>query len=224
MPEAEPSVLLQAADLTVWRGDYPLFESVSLHIAAGEILQIEGNNGAGKTTLLKVLCGLVLADEGDVSWRGESCRRNATAFHLETLYLGHKPGLKQELSAIENLRSLVGLRTVLADDSADAALDVRILAALEYLQVAERAELPCNVLSAGQRRRVALARLLLSDARLWILDEPMTALDQEGRDRVQSMMQQHLAQQGAIIYTTHQPLQGFGRRNRTLKLTGAANA
>jgi len=217
MSDATEEPLLQATDLTVWRGDDPLFESVAVQVAAGEIVQIAGNNGAGKTTLLKVLCGLILADEGEVTWRGQSCRRDASTFHLETLYLGHKPGLKQELSAIENLTSLLQLRS-----SVDpAALSSRIRDALTQLQIAERADLPCSVLSAGQRRRVALAQLLLSSARLWILDEPLTALDTAGREWVQTMMQNHLARRGAIIYTTHQPLPGFGSRTRTLTLTGA---
>ncbi len=218
MTETTAGPLLEAQSLTVWRGEQPLFESISLSLEAGEILQIEGNNGAGKTTLLKVLCGLIVADEGEVLWRGRASRRNDSSFLAETLYLGHKPGLKQELTAVENLRSLVQL----AITESTAALETRIHDALQRLQIADRADLPCRVLSAGQRRRVALARLLLTDARLWILDEPLTALDGEGRELVQQMMQDHLKRQGAIIYTTHQPLPGFGSHNKSLKLAGVS--
>ncbi len=206
--------MLRASDLTVYRGDDPLFEGVDVSVSSGQILQIQGNNGAGKTTLLKVLCGLILADDGDVYWREQLVRRDPTRFNLECLYLGHKPGLKQELSAVENLRSFASLRS----DYPSSEMDIRIHNALSRLQLGDRTDLPCNVLSAGQRRRVALARLLVSDATLWVLDEPLTALDREGCELIQTMMLQHLDSQGAIIYTTHQPLPGFGPRNLSLRL------
>lgn len=221
---SDPAPLLEARDITVYRGEDPLFENVNVSISRGQILQIQGNNGAGKTTLLKVLCGLILADEGDVFWRGELCRRDPVDFNHECLYLGHKPGLKQELTAAENLRSFASLRT---NDSA-ANLDQRVLNALTRLQLGDRTDLPCSVLSAGQRRRVALSRLLVCQATLWVLDEPLMALDREGCELIQTMMQHHLDQEGAIIYTTHQPLPGFGPRNLTLSLdqnsTGAESA
>lgn len=211
---SNPEPLLQARDLTVYRGEDPLFEGVDVAVTHGQILQIQGNNGAGKTTLLKVLCGLIIADEGDVYWRGTLCRRDPVDFNQECLYLGHKPGLKQELSAAENLRSFASLRT----DQTTTDLDYQVQNALTRLQLGDRADLPCGVLSAGQRRRVALSRLLVCPATLWVLDEPLTALDREGCELIQTMMQHHLDQQGAIIYTTHQPLPGFGPRNLTLRL------
>jgi len=205
---------LQGYGLTVYRGEEPLFENVSVQVSSGEILQIEGNNGVGKTTLLKALCGLIVADEGHVEWQGQDIRRQSTGFHEHMLFLGHKPGLKPELSAVENLRSQSRLRTRAGTE----LLDHRIHKALQRLQIGSRMSLPCAVLSAGQKRRVALARLLLEDVALWILDEPLTALDAEGRKLVHDMMLQHLDDGGTIVYTTHQPLSGFTARSRTLRL------
>lgn len=212
-PEEVP--LLQSKGLTVYRGDEPLFADIDLTLSTGEILQIEGSNGSGKTTLLRVLCALAYADEGDVFWRGKNLRQHRSEFYAETLYLGHKPGIKAELSAVENLRLYLSL----GQTSGQAVIDdATIEQALEAVQLSGREDLPCGVLSAGQQRRVALARLILTSARLWILDEPLTALDLEGRNMVQRILENHVIAGGSLLYTTHQalPVPGLNTRSMTM--------
>ena len=222
-PDSPP--LLQGQGLTVYRGDDPLFADVDLTLAAGEILQIEGSNGSGKTTLLRILCGLADADEGTILWHGRSQRSQRAEFFADTLYLGHKPGIKAGLSAIENLRLYLKLGQPAPGPA--AKFDARLIPtdenqlinnALDAVRLSGRGELPCGVLSAGQQRRVALARLLLTSAGLWILDEPLTALDIDGRQIVQGMLQDHVHAGGSLIYTTHQALPVAGLTARCLTL------
>ena len=209
MPEA--AALLQAKSLTVYRGDDALFADIGFSVAEGDWLQIEGGNGSGKTTLLRVLCGLANADEGEVLWQGTRIQSQRSEFHADLLYLGHKTGIKAELSACENL-------CLYQHSNSSAGSETAIVEALGVLGLADRADLPCGVLSAGQQRRVALARLLLSPARLWILDEPLTALDVEGRDTVQGLLEKHVSAGGALVYTTHQALPINGIATRSLRL------
>lgn len=202
--------MLVAKGITVYRGDEPLFENISLSLSAGEVLQIQGSNGSGKTTLLKVLCGLILADDGVISWHGKDIGRLRNLFREQTLYLGHKPGIKFELTPVENLRVFSAVT--------DGAVDEAIERALGKMQLSHRMHLPCSVLSAGQRRRVALARLLLGDARLWVLDEPLTALDNDGREFVVHLIESHVQAGGSCLYTTHQALPWSGIVHRSLRL------
>ena len=189
--------MLEVVDLACQRGDRLLFSGLSFSLEAGTLLHVRGHNGSGKTTLLRTLCGLLPPDAGVILWNGEQVRRLGEDFHRDTLYFGHLNGIKSDLTAIENLR-------VAAILDGDQAPEAAILDALEDMGLAGFEDLPTKVLSQGQKKRVALARLTLSRAPLWILDEPFTALDVDAVDRLQLLIAEHVAQDGLVILTTHQ--------------------
>ena len=201
--------LLEVVNLSLWRGELLLLDAINLSLAAGSVLQIQGANGSGKTTLLRLLCGLGEADEGEVRWAGQALYRVRDTFHSELLYLGHKPGVSGALTPIENLRMFCALN---ATDPA------RISNALEELALSERESLPCSLLSAGQQRRVALARLVLQPRSVWILDEPLTALDADGLMWVQSQIVAQVERGGRVVFTTHQALPLNGVENSLVTL------
>ena len=204
--------MLEISNLACSRGDHRLFSGLSFKLHFGQIMQVQGANGSGKTSLLRTLCGFITPDEGDIFWRGEKISELDEDYYAEVMYLGHLNAIKDELSALENLRISAGLSGVDLDEK-DAMI------ALRRLGLRGREMLPCKVLSQGQRRRVALARLLVSDAKLWVLDEPLTALDVGAVALVQELIAEHLAQQGMVIFTTHQPLQVAGMEMRSLSLS-----
>jgi heme exporter protein A len=185
---------------------------LNFQLNLGQIMQVQGANGSGKTSLLRTLCGFLMQDEGEIAWRGQKIRDLAEDYHGEILYLGHLNAIKDELSALENLRISAGLSGVELEQK-------EALAALRRLGLRGREMLPTKVLSQGQRRRVALARLLVSDAKLWILDEPLTALDVGAVSLIQELIAEHLARQGMVIFTTHQPLHVAGMEMRILSLS-----
>ena len=202
MSNADP--ILDARDLAVWRGERCLFRALDLRVGAGELLWVRGPNGAGKTTLLRLLAGLGLADAGRCT------RREGDAL----LYLGHLDALKRELTPRENLRAWCAVHGVAGDAG---ALD----AALGALGVAALADLPVSALSAGQRRRVALARTAQSQAPLWLLDEPTTNLDEQGQRVVASAIDAQLARGGAVVTASHLALGVRGRVTELLLEAGA---
>lgn len=204
--------MLEVSNLACSRGDHQLFSGLSFTLHQGQIMQVQGENGSGKTSLLRTLCGFLMPDEGKISWRGEDVRDLDEEYYAEMLYLGHLNAIKDELSALENLRISAGLSGVELDER-------EAMAALRRIGLRGREMLPTKVLSQGQRRRVALARLLVSDAKLWILDEPLTALDVGAVALVQELIAEHLARQGMVIFTTHQPLQVAGMEMRSLSLS-----
>ncbi|EAA1832470.1 TPA: cytochrome c biogenesis heme-transporting ATPase CcmA, partial [Salmonella enterica] len=174
----------------------------------GEWVQVTGGNGAGKTTLLRLLTGLARPDSGEVYWQGEPLRRVRDSFHRSLLWIGHQPGIKTRLTARENLHFF---------HPGDGA---RLPDALAQAGLAGFEDVPVAQLSAGQQRRVALARLWLTRAALWVLDEPFTAIDVNGVARLTRRMAAHTAQGGMVILTTHQPLPGAADTVRRLALTG----
>lgn len=191
--------MLEVSNLACSRGDHRLFSGLSFSLSAGQIMQVQGANGSGKTSLLRALCGFLMPDEGSINWRGESIRELDEEYYAEMMYLGHLNAIKDELSGLENLRISAGLSGV--ELSEKEAMD-----ALRRMGLKGREMLPTKVLSQGQRRRVALARMLVNDAKLWILDEPLAALDVGAVALIQQIIAEHLAREGMVIFTTHQPL------------------
>jgi heme exporter protein A len=190
--------VLKATNLQLWRGDRHVLRGVSFEISAGEALHVSGPNGVGKTSLLRVICGLLHAEEGAVWWNGMPTSAANSAYLGALAYLAHDTALKGDLTALENLRFSVGLKRQLADHDA--------FAVLRELGVDACAQLPCRVLSAGQRRRVALCRILLSDARLWVLDEPFTNLDAASSAHVAQALGAHVGSGGLALVAAHQGL------------------
>lgn len=204
--------MLEISKLACARGDHQLFSDLSFSLSAGELLQVQGANGSGKTTLLRTLCGFMMPVAGEIRWRGENIRNLDEEYFAEIIYLGHLNAIKDELNALENLRISAGLAGCAVDDK-------QVVAALRRMGLRGRETLPVKVLSQGQRRRVALARLLLGNFPLWILDEPLTALDVGAVGLMQELIGEHLANNGMVIYTTHQPLQVAGVTTRVLSLS-----
>jgi heme exporter protein A len=189
--------MLEVNNLECIRGDRSLFSGLGFSLETGELLHLQGHNGSGKTTLLRTLCGLIAPSEGAVNWNGKNIRRQREEFAAEMLFLGHLNGLKDDLTAVENLRILCQL------DGLDAG-DEELWQVLDKMGLYGFEDLPVRVLSQGQKRRVSLARLLLSKSPLWLLDEPFTALDKAAVDFLQTVIADHIKQGGLVILTTHQ--------------------
>ena len=191
--------MFEVKDLACSRGNKPLFEAVSFSLKPGQALHLEGDNGVGKTSLLRMVCGLSPADAGEVRWQGQPVQADPSAFRTALFYLGHNLSLKEELSALENLQAdaAVAGRTLTQEQA---------LVALARLGLRGREHLPLRVMSQGQKRRTALARLLASQAPLWVLDEPFVALDAKAVDGLRSVLAGHVAQGGMVLFTSHQPI------------------
>lgn len=211
---ADQGTLLAVEHVTVWRGDNLLLDDVCFALNAGQVLQVRGANGSGKTTLLRIVCGVGFSDEGLIKWRGDRIDKNADQFNAELLYLGHKPGIKAALTPVENLQIFCTLSGI----DFSSATDDAIRAALAQLALLPQAHLACRHLSAGQQRRVSLARLVLQPAKLWVLDEPLTSLDSAGLTWVENHISQHVASGGAVLLTTHAPLNIDGVTVASLEL------
>ena len=200
--------MLEARELLCERDERTLFSGLSFTLNAGEWVQITGSNGAGKTTLLRLLTGLSRPDAGEVLWQGQPLHQVRDSYHQNLLWIGHQPGIKTRLTALENLHFY--------HRDGDTA---QCLEALAQAGLAGFEAIPVNHLSAGQQRRVALARLWLTRATLWILDEPFTAIDVNGVDRLTQRMAQHTEQGGIVILTPPQPLNVSESNIRRISLT-----
>lgn len=190
--------LLEARAISCERERRVLFRDLNLDIKAGELVQIEGANGTGKTTLLRVLTGLSQAYQGEVRWCGEPINKVWFDYQTNMQYLGHAAGIKAALTPEENLRWYAGLAGHLLDDN--------LWSVLAQVGLRGYEDVPCYTLSAGQQRRVNLARLYLLPAKLWILDEPFTAIDKSGVAAIEALMSAQVAKGGAVLVTTHQDL------------------
>ena len=190
--------MLEAVDLECMRGDRLLFRGIDLSLQPGQLLRVAGANGSGKTSLLRILCGLLQPTGGEVRWNGMPVARQREEFCANLVFTGHLNGLKDDLTALENLSVAAALAGVRVD--ARGARD-----GLARFGVAHCADLPAKYLSQGQRRRVALARLALSaTVPLWILDEPFSALDAGAVIELELLLAAHLAAAGMVVLTTHQ--------------------
>jgi heme exporter protein A len=195
MPDSTPS-LLTTDKLECTRDDRLLFSGLSFQLGVGEVLQVEGPNGSGKTSLLRILSGLRRADSGSVKWQHKDILQARDDYYANMVYIGHLPCIKNDLTTLENIRVLLDTRSqAVAADQVELALSRVGLAGFE--------DVTGKALSSGQRRRVLLAFLLLADALLWILDEPLTALDVKGVDLMESMILEHRDNGGSVIFTTH---------------------
>ncbi|MDQ2070751.1 cytochrome c biogenesis heme-transporting ATPase CcmA [Natronospira bacteriovora] len=189
---------LSASDLEIWRGETLLLNGFSCHVDAGELVWLRGPNGAGKTTLMRILLGLSHPEAGQISWCGRDIREARADFLADAAWCGHQPGLRPELTPHENLAAWLPL--------CGRPSGRRIEEALALVGLGDRQAQPCHSLSAGQVRRAGLARLLLSEARLWCLDEPLTSLDAEGQTLVARLLADHCRQGGAALVSSHQAL------------------
>ncbi|BBL69494.1 cytochrome c biogenesis heme-transporting ATPase CcmA [Methylogaea oryzae] len=194
-----PPAQLLVDNLECQRGDRVLFSGLNFQVEAGQLLLVEGENGAGKTSLLRLLCGLSRPAAGEVRWRGENIARHRAQFHNDMAYFGHHGGVKLELTALENLVAASALRRHVTVIEMEEALYQVGLGGFE--------DIPGRRLSAGQKQRLALARLLLSQATLWIMDEPFTALDVDGIALVGGLLERHAANGGLAVLTSHQPVE-----------------
>ena len=203
--------MLEAIDLAARRGYTRLFSSLSFNVEPGCALFITGANGTGKTTLLRILAGLGAPFAGTVRWRGVDVAPFAQSLREDVVYGGHLPALKDELSAEENLATLVALM-------GETVVPANLRDALASVSLDRQAGLPARALSQGQRRRLGLARLTLTHRPLWLLDEPATALDMAGIALLKRLLTGHLERGGCALVATHQPLELPAAHVRALAL------
>ncbi|WP_203344694.1 cytochrome c biogenesis heme-transporting ATPase CcmA [Vibrio fluvialis] len=206
--------MLEVKNLTAIRDERVLFEGLSFTIQSGELVQIEGRNGTGKTTLLRIVTGLGDRDDGEIHWNNVNIEADRDSYHQELLFLGHQTGVKRELTALENLRFYQAVH-------AAGMQEEELYQALTQVGLAGREDVPVAQLSAGQQRRVALARLWLSRQKLWILDEPLTAIDKQGVKVLEALFLQHAEQGGIVVLTTHQDMFADNPKLRKIKLGDA---
>jgi len=204
--------MLTATDLACVRGDRRLFAGLGFTLESGGRLHVTGENGSGKTSLLRMLCGLSPPEAGEIRWQGETIAHLGDEYRKAVLYLGHHNALKEELTALENLRTAAALAGVAVEAAQGAEL-------LGRVGLAGREELPVRFLSQGQKRRVALARLLWSPAPLWVLDEPFVALDSAAVTWLAEVIATHLAAGGMAVLTSHQEVAIGGGVAQTLRLS-----
>lgn len=206
----EPAALLTAEKIHVWRGERHVLRGVSLKVESGRLLHLFGPNGTGKTTLLRVIAGLLRPEQGRVCWAGRPIGEAREQYQSAMAYASHEAALKADLTALENLRYAVGMKR--------RASETELRATLEETGVGGCADLPARVLSAGQKRRVAMARVLATRARLWLLDEPYANLDTNGGALVSRLLEEHLDRGGLALVIAHHALD-LGRSIDRLELS-----
>jgi heme exporter protein A len=190
--------MLSADALMLFRGERCLFKDLSFALNPGELLLLEGRNGSGKTSLMRAIAGLIELETGEILWDGKSVRTHRQAFHGSLVWMAHRVGLKADLTLVENLKFESHLRAQSGADFDEI---------LNRLDIGRLKSLPIRSLSAGQQRRVALARMLMSRVPLWLMDEPFTNLDREGRELVMKLTTEHLERDGMCIMAAHQDVE-----------------
>lgn len=191
--------MLQAVDIGCVRGERRLFSNINFSLEPGSLIQLSGANGSGKTSLLRIICGLLGPAEGEIRWQGTNIRALGEDYSKSINYVAHRNGVKEELNPSENLRISSGLAGISLTRAAAQS-------ALEKIGLSGTGTLPARLLSEGQQRRLALARLLIFPAKLWVLDEVLTSLDSAAMDLVRSLIGEHLQNGGMAIIATHQEL------------------
>ena len=197
--ETKPTYLLQGTDLSCVRDDRVLFEGLAFELVSGQVLLLEGKNGSGKTSLLRILCGFREPDAGEVFWCGDAI--NDSQYYADMAYVGHLDGVKKELTVLENLKVSLAL---------GRSGQYSIQQALTKVHLADYDDVLVQALSAGQKRRLSLARLLITKNIVWILDEPFTSLDKQGIALIETLMSEHCANGGMIVLTSHHDIELHG--------------
>lgn len=195
MTYTHPAASLQGQNLSCIRDDRTLFSSLSFRLEPAQTLLVEGRNGSGKTSLLRMLCGIRMPDEGSISWNGRDIFKLSTDYLGSIAYVGHKDGVKLDLTARENLGVAMRLGNPNQKISIETALDAVFLSGFD--------DVPARKMSAGQQRRLALARLLVTQSQLWILDEPFTSLDRHGIEVIENLIKKHLSDDGMLVMSSH---------------------
>ena len=221
LPSASPktnitssaSATLEVAGLECVRGHRALFRNLHFRLDGGAMLHIRGENGTGKTSLLRLLCGLSLPEAGEIFWNGAPIRKHRPDYYRALAYLGHRTTLKGELTAVENLDAARALSA-----RPPALSDHATFAALHQLGLDDCRHLPCGILSAGQRQRVALAGMLLRPGGVWILDEPATALDETALGFLEQMLGNQVAAGGMVVFTSHRDFTPDGATPQQINL------
>jgi len=201
---------LELINISCIKAECELFSSIDAELQPGDNLQIEGINGSGKTTLLRIICGLTFPESGEIRWNGASIHKDRQSYNEDLVYVGHAHGIKPQLTPIENLKIEQEFSTM--DDS------MTIEEILDRVGLFQFRDHSCSTLSAGQCRRIALARLLMRRGRLWILDEPCSNLDHSGFDLVGELISSHLARGGISIFVSHQPIPISSHHARAIRL------
>ena len=196
---------LSANDLTLIRGETCLFQDLGFALNPGEMLLLEGQNGSGKTSLIRAIAGMLSLETGEIFWNGKDVSRQRQEFHGELVWLAHRTGLKGDLTLVENLRFEASLRP---------QNNIEPETVYDRLGISRLKTLPLRALSAGQQRRVSLARMLLADVPLWMMDEPFTNLDREGRKLVVDLVEEHLSSGGMCVMAAHQDIEIKATINR----------
>lgn len=206
--ETKRTYLLQGTDLSCIRDDRVLFEGLAFELVSGQVLLLEGKNGSGKTSLLRILCGFREPDAGQVFWCGDAI--NDSQYYADMAYVGHLDGVKKELTVLENLKVSLAL---------GRSGQYSIQQALAKVHLTDYDDVLVQALSAGQKRRLSLARLLITKNIIWILDEPFTSLDKQGITLIETLMSEHCAHGGMIVLTSHHDIDLHGVDVQRINLT-----